>query len=246
MEQNEKLREYLKALRLHWLRDNYKSEIENAVRVKLSYEDFLSRLAEGEVLSKKDRSINCGLQRSGFPQIKRLEEFDFSFQPKLDEKLIRELAGLSFMYEAKNILFLGPPGVGKTHLAIAMGIKACEGGKKVGFYTTEALMNRLAEAEVTGQLKKVLNTIAKIDLLIIDELGYLELTKKTANLFFQIISARYENKSTIVTTNKSFDGWGGIFQDDIVASAILDRLLHHSHTFFILGKSFRMKNILKN
>ncbi len=245
MDEKAKLEEYLKLLSLPRLRQNYETEVQNAVRAKLGYRDFLSRIAEEEVLAKLERSVNHRLQTSGFPQIKRIEEFDFSFQPQLDEKLLRELSNLSFMHEAENILFLGPPGVGKTHLAISLGVKACEQRKRVTFYTTEELMKSLADAEISGQLQKVFAKLSRLDLLIIDELGYLELTKKTADLLFRLIAARYEKKSTIITSNKSFDDWGSIFQDDVVASAILDRLLHHCHPFFIQGKSFRMKNILK-
>ncbi len=164
----------------------------------------------------------------------------------INEKLIRELASLNFLEEAKNILFVGAPGVGKTHLAISIGIKAIQGRKRVMFFTAEELTLQLASAEVSGNLNRTLENLSRVDLIIIDELGYLSLTKQTAKLFFQLISKRYESGSIIITTNKPFEEWGEIFNDDIVASAILDRLLHHSYPFLINGKSFRMKNIVKN
>ena len=246
MEDKAKLEEYLKILSLPHLRQHHDLEVDNALRAKLGYRDFLLRITEEEVMAKMQRSVNRRLQTSGIPQIKRLEEFDFSFQPQIDEKLLRELSNLSFMDEARNIIFLGPPGVGKTHLAISMAVKACEMRKKVAFFTTDDLMKHLAEAEITGRLNKAFVSLSRLDLLVIDELGYLELNRKTATLFFQLVAARYEKKSTIITTNKSFDQWGSIFQDEVVASAILDRLLHHCYPFFIQGKSFRMKDILKN
>jgi len=164
----------------------------------------------------------------------------------INEKLIRELASLNFLDEAKNILFVGAPGVGKTHLAISIGIKAIQERKRVMFFTAEDLTLQLASAEVSGNLNRTLDSLSRVDLIIIDELGYLSLTKQTAKLFFQLISKRYELGSIIITTNKPFEEWGEIFNDDIVASAILDRLLHHSYPFLINGKSFRMKNIVKN
>ena len=246
MKQQDKLDEYLQILSLPWLRENYLNEAERAVRGKLSYKDFLLNAMSQEVISKIDRSVNRRLQTSGFPSIKKLEDFDFSFQPQLNEKLIRELANLDFLTEAKNLLFLGPPGVGKTHLAIAFGVKACSQRKRVAFFTAEGIVKYLAESEVAGQYNKVISTLSKIDLLIIDELGYIDLTQKTAELFFRLIASRYERKSMIITSNKAFEEWGQIFHDDVVASAILDRLLHHSHYFFIHGKSYRMKNLLKN
>ena len=183
---------------------------------------------------------------AAFPQIKRLEEFDFSFQSQINEKLIRELSNLNFLDEAKNVLFLGPPGVGKTHLAIALGIKAVERRKRVLFYSAEKLTEELAAYEVSGNINQKLESLARLDLLIIDELGYLSLSKQTAKLFFQLISKRYEKGSIIITSNKPFEQWGEIFNDDIVASAILDRLLHHAYPFFINGKSYRLKNIVKS
>jgi DNA replication protein DnaC len=237
---------YLKMLSLHTIRDIYRQESENAAIAKLPYQDFLHRLVEAEILSKLDRSVNRRIQIACFPAIKRLEEFDFSFQPQLDEKLIRELSTLEFMQQSKNVIFLGPPGVGKTHLAIAIGIKAAQARKRVIFYSAEQLTNLLSGNEITGNLNKFLDSLIRIDLLIIDELGYLELTQKTARLFFQLIAKRYEKGSVLITSNKPFEEWGQIFQDDVVASAILDRLLHHCYPFIIQGKSFRMKSFNKN
>ena len=237
-QQHLQIDDYLKMLSLHRIRDIYVQEAENAANTKLSYQDYLHRLLEQQVLSKIERSINRRTQLACFPQVKRLEEFDFTFQPKINEKLIRELATLEFMNTAKNVLFIGAPGVGKTHLAVSIGIKAAQARKRVLFATAEQLTQDLAAAEVSGQLNKMLEMTTRIDLLIIDELGYLSLTKQTAKLFFQLVSKRYEKGSIIVTSNKPFEQWGEIFAgDEVVAAAILDRLLHHSYPFLINGKT---------
>jgi DNA replication protein DnaC len=237
--------DYLKQLSLHRMREIYLQEAENAANTKLSYQDYLLRLLEQQILSKIERSVNRKIQLATFPQLKRLEEFDYSWQPKINEKLIRELATLEFLKAAKNVLFIGAPGVGKTHLAIALGIKAAQARKRVLFFTAEQLTAQLAAAEVSGRLNHFLDQLARADLVIIDELGYLALSKQTARLFFQLVSKRYEKGSIIITSNKPFEQWGEIFTDDVVASAILDRLLHHSYPFLINGKSFRTKNLNK-
>jgi len=241
-----RIEEYLKILTLHKISEIYKIESEKAAKTKIGYTDYLQKLLEEQVLTKIERSINRKMQIAAFPQIKRLEEFDFSFQPQINEKLIKELSNLNFLEDGKNVLFLGPPGVGKTHLAIALGIKAVEQRKRVLFYSAEKLTEELAASEVSGTLNKKLESLARLDLLIIDELGYLSLSKQTSKLFFQLISKRYERGSVIVTSNKPFEEWGEIFNDDVVASAILDRMLHHSYPFFINGESFRLKNMRKS
>jgi DNA replication protein DnaC len=237
------IEQHLKTLSLHRINEIYLQEAENAAKTKLSYQDYLLRLLEAQVLTKMERSVNRKMQIAGFPDIKRLEEFDFSYQPQINEKLIRELSGLEFLNTGKNVLFVGPPGVGKTHLAISLGIKSCQARKRVIFYSAEQLTDELAAAEVSGMLNKKLDLLLRIDLLIIDELGYLSLNNQTAKLLFQLVSKRYEKGSIIVTTNKPFEQWGEIFTDDVIAAAVLDRLLHHSYPFFINGKSYRLKNI---
>jgi DNA replication protein DnaC len=235
--------QYCKILRLPQVDLSYEDEAIKATKTKMSYQEYLYSLLQHQVLIRTDNSINAKIKKARFPFIKTLEEFDFSFQPKIDDKLIRELGNLNFLSKAENLMFIGPPGVGKTHLAVAIGMKVAQNRKRVLFFTAEKLIEQLNAADVSGKLPSYLDIMGRIDLLIIDELGYLKMTRQSAELFFKLIAKRYEKGSIIVTSNKAFEQWGEIFMDDIVAAAILDRLLHHSYPFFIQGKSFRMKNI---
>jgi DNA replication protein DnaC len=235
--------QYCKILRLPQVDLSYEDEAIKATKTKMSYQEYLYSLLQHQVLIRTDNSINAKIKKARFPFVKTLEEFDFSFQPKIDDKLIRELGNLNFLSKAENLLFIGPPGVGKTHLAVAIGMKVAQNRKRVLFFTAENLIEQLNAADVSGKLPSYLETMGRIDLLIIDELGYLKMTRQSAELFFKLVAKRYEKGSIIVTSNKAFEQWGEIFMDDIVAAAILDRLLHHSYPFFIQGKSFRMKNI---
>lgn len=193
-----------------------------------------------------DRGIQAKIKKARFPQLKTLEMFDFKFQPCIDQKHINELAHLGFIDRAENIVFLGPPGVDKTHLAIGPGIKACFNRRRVLFISASELVDELVLALSTRTLSERLAYLCRIDLLIIDELGYMPLSRKGANLIFQSISRRYEHGSIILTSSKPFQDWADIFAGDrALASVVIDRILHHSHVFQITGKSYRVRNRLK-
>ena len=236
---------YCKLLSLSSVADNYEKVALDAAKAKLSYQDYLYKLLQQQIIDRVDRSINARIKKAGFKYLATLEEFDFSFQPQIDEKLIRELATLSFLDSATNILLLGAPGVGKTHLSIALGLEATKQRRRVKFISAEDLTNELITANASNILTDYLESMSRIELLIIDEIGYLQLSKETSSLFFRLISKRYEKASTIITSNKEFQEWGTIFNDDVIATAILDRLLHHSHPFLINGPSYRMKDLLQ-
>ena len=238
------IKDYCKILSLPVVATYYQTEAEEAAKAKISYQEYLYKVLQQQIIVRVDNSVNTKIKKARFPFIATLEEYDFTYQPKIDEKLIRELATLSFLAQAKNIIFIGPPGVGKTHLAIAIGMKAVQARKRVIMYSAEDLVNELMAHEVSNTLPSFLDTTSRIDLLIIDELGYLALSKQSAALFFKLISKRYEKTSIIITSNKPFEEWGEIFADDVVAAAILDRLLHHCYPFFIQGKSYRLKEMM--
>ena len=235
---------YCKLLSLSSVATNYESAALDAAKAKLSYQDYLYKLLQQQIIDRVDRSVNARIKKAGFKYLATLEEFDFSFQPQIDEKLIRELATLSFLDSATNILLLGAPGVGKTHLSIAIGLEATKQRRRVKFINAEDLTNELIAANRSNTLTDYLESMSRVELLIIDEIGYLELSKETSSLFFRLISKRYEKASTIITSHKEFQEWGSIFNDDVIATAILDRLLHHSHPFLINGPSYRMKDLL--
>ena len=231
----------LEKLKMDHLEAQLDTVCEQAAERELDYKGFLTQALEAEWQGRYRRGIETRLRQSRFPWIKTLEQFDFDFQPSLDRRQVRELAGLSFVERAHNVVILGPPGVGKTHLAVALGVKAVEAGFTVRFLTLETLMTRLVKAKHENRLERTLKQLTYPKVLVIDEVGYLPLSRDEASLFFRLVVRRYERASLIVTSNKSYLDWGEIFNDHVLATAILDRLLHHSTTLNIKGESYRLK-----
>lgn len=246
MSEIERLRGQLKRLSLHTVAQIFEEEALKASKSGMSYTAFLGRLVDEEIVAKTDSSINARIAKARFPMVRTLEEFDFPFQPSLSAARIRELAELGFLARAENIVFVGRPGVGKSHLSIAFALRACQARKRVMFMQASDLLEHLLAAEVSHGLGKLIENLGRQDLLVIDELGYTPIDAHRANLFFQVVSHMYTRASLIVTSNVPFDGWGTVFGgDEVIASAILDRLLHFSHVFLIAGPSYRMKGKLE-
>jgi len=235
------LESLLGKLKMEHLASQLESICEQASKRDLAYKEFLTEALSAEWTGRHLKGVEGRMRQARFPVVKTLEQFDFTFQPSVDRKVIRELSGLGFVDRAENVVFLGPPGVGKTHLAIALGVKAIEAGHRVQFVSLETLLTRLTRAKRENRLERQLQQLVYPRVLVLDEMGYLPMNREEASLFFRLLCRRYEKASIIVTSNKSFVDWGDIFNDQVLATAILDRLLHHSTTVNIKGESYRLK-----
>jgi DNA replication protein DnaC len=243
--QLERLQDQLQRLRLLKSRERLEALLQEATTEELPYADFLDRLLTEEVTSKTAKHVTMRTHLARFPFVKGLEAFDFSYQPSVDKKQLETLATCHFLEHGDNLVILGPPGVGKTHLAVGLGLKAIERGYRVLFTTAIALIAALTRALSEGRLEEKLKVYTVPRLLIVDEIGYLPIDRVGANLVFQLISRRYERGPMILTSNQSFGNWGEVFGDRVIAAAILDRVLHHAITINIRGNSYRLKEKLK-
>ena len=245
LKNTETLEQQMDYLKLHYMAENYDKTVQQALKEKWSHIDCISSLVAGEAAARWDRSTQRRVTMARFPVIKTIEQFKWSWPTNIDRLGIQNLFHLKFIANKENIIFIGSVGVGKSHLATALGYAACLKGHSVLFTTAIDVINAMSAAKTAGRLKTELKRYLRPEILILDELGYLPIDKHGANLLFQVISHRYERGSMVITSNRAYKHWMKIFDNDAtLTSAILDRLLHHSETNLIEGPSYRMKDQL--
>jgi DNA replication protein DnaC len=231
-----------RALKAPTLRNSVARLAERARAESWSHQEFLVACLQREVAARESHGGEGRIRAARFPARKSLEELDYDHARSLKRETIAHLGTLDLVTARENVVFLGPPGTGKTHLAIGLGIRACQAGHRVLFATAAEWVARLADAHVQGRLQAELVRLGRYPLLVVDEVGYLPFEAEAANLFFQLVSARYERASLIVTSNKPFGRWGEVFGDDVVAAAMIDRLVHHAEVVALKGDSYRLRN----
>jgi DNA replication protein DnaC len=237
----ERLHGNLKALKLHTVESVVDGYLESTSAKGKSVLEVLDYLFDQESKARNVTLAESRARLARFPARKTIEDFDFEFQPSVDKAVVRELATLRFIHNAENVLLVGPPGTGKTHLAIALGVEAAKSGLSVYFSTVFDAMNRLKKAEVRGTFDIAMRSLVQPKLLILDEIGYLPMDRESAHLFFRVVSDRYEKGSMVLTSNKTFSEWGEVMGDPVMASAVLDRVLHHGTVIHVKGESYRLR-----
>lgn len=232
----------LESLKLEKMKEHLDDYIQMINEGKKDMVEALYELTSLEMELRNEKAMNACVNTANFPYLKTLEDFDFSYQPSVNKEEIMDFKNLRFLEKKENILFVGSPGVGKSHLATSIGIETAKNRNSTYFINCNDLVLQLKRAYLENRLESRLKIFAKYKLLIIDEVGFLPLDKESSNLLFQLIAKRYEKHSTIITTNKPLSRWGEVFGDNVLASAILDRLIHHSHIVNIVGRSYRTRD----
>jgi len=239
------LKENLKSLRLSTIINNFENILRQSRESKLDYDEFLLNLTEVEIQVRKENGRKKRIKEAAFPLLKPLEAFEFESAPDIDVRLIKELSTGEYINDKRNIIFLGKSGTGKTHLATALGMEACDLGVRTRFVTGCGLVNELVEARDEKSLRRTMKKYFNFGLLIIDELGYVPFSKEGAELLFQVLAERHERKPVIITTNKGFGDWTEIFGDPSLTAALLDRVTHNAHVINCTWESYRLKETLR-